>query len=255
MLALLTPNLTTILNSSFRQCIVMMDNVRNLRAEVIVLPVFAEVFSTTEDVVIQHIEELLSKTACDQSLQITLAEFRAEFPNGEKEVGGVSRAKGRPKWTAGGLVVPEPKTVEQLLVEVLVDSNKKLNPERHPKIEPFIDRFIQRQVQWGAMKFEDDEWRINWAGKELLMWLRKKMSAHFGWPSKEDKSVRVPVNWELLNVDQSGEWDRLIEHAMQKRLVMRFLNLLRTGANLPSMVIEEWHSIISDLRNRDFSQQ
>ena len=35
MLALLTPNLTTILNSSFRQCIVMMDNVRNLRAEVI----------------------------------------------------------------------------------------------------------------------------------------------------------------------------------------------------------------------------
>jgi hypothetical protein len=214
----------------------------------VLLPTFSEVFGTTEAVVSQRLQHLLVKTACDQSLQITLSEYRSAFPNGEKEVGGVSRQDGRPRWSECGLVVPEMGTVESLLRGVLSESGKRLAPDKHPKIEEFIKRFGQRHEQWSTMKVDAEEWRIDWAGKELLLWLRVQMAAEFGWPDKKDPTVRTLVKWESLSRDEFGEWDRRIERTLQERLVKRFLKLLRTGGALPPALVEEWHGIISELR-------
>ena len=215
---------------------------------VVLVPTFSEVFDTTEEEVSQRLQEILKDTACDQSLQFALSEFRATFPNGEKEVGGVSRQDGRPRWGEHGLILPKPEKVATLLREVLLAANARLAPERQPNPEKFVERFDQRLEKWKSMKIEDEEWRIDWAGKEILGWLRIRMSAEFGWPEGKNPDSRIPIKWESLTKSDYGEMDRRIEYTLQERLVKRFLKSLRTTGVLPTTVCEEWMGIIGDLR-------
>ena len=213
----------------------------------IVIPVFADAFGTSEDNVKECLQSVLTTTSDDQALQHTLSEFRSVFPNGESEVGGVPRKECRPRWEGGALQSPSQEKVSELLAAVLTDSVKKLAEERHPKVDDFLKGFDDKCKKWRKVKLEDNEWRTDWAGKEVLLWLRIKMAAEFGWPDFPS-SGRVKVEWEALNQSDSGELDRRIERVLQPRLAKALLHLLNEDKEDDSALVSEWRDLIDDLR-------
>jgi len=210
----------------------------------VVLPVFSEVFDTPEENISEALQEVLTKTAVDQALQRALSEFRSDFPSGEKNVGGVSRREGRPKWGENGFVVPDPNTVKDLLTGVLVQSLECLQADKHPHTDRYVEMFVKKSEEWRDMKVDDGEWRIDWAGKEVLTWLRVKMASEAGWPDEVDLSHRTRIEWEKLSPKEYSERDRLIERAIQPRLVKSLLKKLTERATDIPEIVEEWKGLI-----------
>jgi hypothetical protein len=212
----------------------------------IVRPVFSEVFDTPEDKVSESLQEVLTKTAIDQALQLALSEFRSAFPN-EKSVGGVSRKEARPRWGENGLVVPDPNTVKDDLTRVFVQSLQSLQPDRQPEMDRYLERFVRKSEEWLEMKVNDKGWRIDWAGKEVLAWLRVKMASEAGWPDVKDHAHRTPIEWEKMSPKEYSEQDRLIERAIQPRLVKALLRKLTSNATDMPEIVEEWNGLITAL--------
>lgn len=209
----------------------------------VVCPVFARAFATSEDIVSATLQDVIAKTATDQALQFTLAGFRDRFPKGERDVGGVSRADGRPKWSEGGIQAPERNTVERLLGGVVSNALEKLETQGRPNRKHFIRMFGDKCDEWTDAQLDDSKWRVDWAGKEILQWVRISLSAKCGWP--DSNGDRVAVDWASISRNARDEKDREIEKALQPRLVKRFLQLLMSPETELAGVIDEWREIAS----------
>lgn len=208
-------------------------------------PVFCKVFAVSEQTVQDTLQEIIAATAVDQALQMCLSEFRSAFPDGPQSVGGVPRKTGRPCCDENGLVAPDVETVASLLGDVLDSAVERLAPEKCPDKESCLAAFQQRVDQWSSVALNDDVWRVDWAGKEILQLLRTHLSAKHGWP--DETGSRVPVQWSTLSRQQSGELDRTIERALQPRLIRQFLSVLASNECVIPDVRDEWNSIIDGL--------
>ena len=215
----------------------------------IVFPVLSKAFDTNEASVAELLQEIIRETAIDQALQYTLDDFRASYPKGEKDVGGVNRKDGRPRWNEGRLVIPSRQNVETLLEGVLVQSLEKLEPARRPDSTTFINTFREKCDEWSEMNLDDMTWRTEWTGKDVLQWLRFGLSSKYGWPESSENPRRVRIEWEALSPRKKGEKDRQIERALQPRLVKQFLRVISQSAPDMTEVSEEWSGIIRDLVN------
>lgn len=213
----------------------------------VLFPVFSEVFSVSEDQLSTYLQEILRATACDQSLQMALSEARSAFPKGDKDVGGINRVKGRPIWRDAKIVTPDTDTVRSLFSTLLSESVARLAPDKLPKVDMFVSSFDTNLAAWTSMEIDDDEWKLNWAGKEVMAWLRKVLTSEIGWPDKSNPGTRQIIDWQSLNSNDAGEWDRKIERALQPRLVDEFLSQLKQRS-LPQPVVDEWDSIVADIR-------
>ena len=212
-------------------------------------PILAHAFDTTESEVATLLQETLRETAIDQALQFTLDEFRASYPKGEKDVGGVQRSKGRPRWDAGGFVIPARKTVEELLDGVLTDSLRRLEPAHRPDNTTFIKMFREKCDEWSEMDIDDVTWRTEWTGKDILQWLRFGLSSRYGWPESSDNPTKVSIKWEALDRKDRGEKDRQIERTLQPRLAKQFLRVISPAIPVMTEVAEEWTEIRRELKN------
>lgn len=210
----------------------------------IVYPVFAKAFGTDEAYVGEVLQEVLSKTAIDQALQYTLSEFRAGFPRGEQDVGGVDRRKGRPNYGNGQLKTADRETVGELLRGVVSQALQKLEPTNRRSAEEFMEVFQAKCEDWQDMKVEDPAWRRDWAGKDVLQWLRICSSGRRGWPTSGDNAERIPIKWESFSRKEYGRKDREIEKALQPRLVKRFLTEMSAKETSLQEVVGEWKDII-----------
>ncbi len=215
----------------------------------VVYPVLAKAFNTNEASVAELLQETIRETAIDQALQYTLAEFRASYPKGEKDVGGVSRKDGRPRWEEGRFVSPSRETVEELLNGVLVESLGKLEPARRPDSTTFINTFREKCDEWWEMDLDDATWRTEWTGKDVLQWLRFGLSSKYGWPESGENPRRAPIEWEALSRKDQGEKDRQIETALQPRLVKQFLRVISSSVADMTEVTHEWSRIVDELEN------
>ncbi len=213
----------------------------------VMFPVFREVFSVSDEQLSSYLQVILTNTACDQALQMALSEARSAFPKGEKDVGGINKSKGRPNWQDSKIVVPETDTVRLLFSTLLTDSLARLAPEKLPKVDTFVSSFDDKLAAWASMQVDNDEWKVNWAGKEVMAWLRKILSAEIGWFDKSHPGTRQKIDWQSLTPNAAGEWDRRIERALQPRLVNEFLSQLK-ARSLPKPVLDEWDAIIADIR-------
>ena len=213
----------------------------------VVYPVLEKAFNTNAAGVAELLQEIICETAIDQALQYTLAEFRASYPKGEKDVGGVSRKDGRPRWDEGRFVSPARENVEKQLDAVLNQSLKRLEPAHRPDSSDFIKMFRDKCDEWSETHLDDMTWRTEWTGKDVLQWLRFGLSSRYGWPESSDNPSRVSIKWEALSQKDKGEKDRQIERALQPRLVKQFLHVISSPTADMTEVSEEWSGIVHEL--------
>ena len=213
---------------------------------VVACPVLAGVFRVEQSVVRELLQEIITHTAVDQALQHTLAEFMDAFPKGEKEVANVPRKEGRPGFADGHLRCPDTDKVGTLLGNVLEEAVKKLDLDKRPDCQAFKDRFFAKCEEWKDMDIGDMRWRTDWAGKEVLSWLRICLSGRHGWPG-EDGAIS-PILWDALSREEAGETDRAIEKTIQPRLVKELLRRISESDPSIQEVTDEWEAIAHNIQ-------
>jgi hypothetical protein len=145
---------------------------------------------------------------------------------------------GKPKWTAAGLVPPQPNAVRTNLeghIKGTQGKSYKNNTFQEPLLgNALLQAFDTRLLAWSASPLPDAVWKQEWAGKEVLKIIRQKLSSKFRAPSESKQSRIDTVDWfkvgdDIVEADKSkksklqekarGELDRDIERAIQPVLI------------------------------------
>jgi hypothetical protein len=84
--------------------------------------------------------------------------------------------------------------------------------------------FEAKFSSWKNCQWQDDFWRHDWAGKEILHWLRIAMTNRFGWPNAQS-GARETMEWTMSR-DKREAQDRPIEAALRPRMIDQFLSVM-----------------------------
>jgi hypothetical protein len=203
------------------------------------LPVVAEAFQVSEDDARDRLSLVISSLATDQAAQWTIHQVRALLPQ-EGIVGGLPRKTSRPLWN------PKECKVEAADVDVVAEKLAELTQTVVSKIETarggispegVVEAFRAKRDEWGSVSLADPDWRIDWAGKEILQTLCRWLAGEFGWKSAGEET-RERVDWlALMDERRDGVKDREIAIALQPRLVDSLLSHL-TARN--DDIVREW---------------
>jgi hypothetical protein len=86
---------------------------------------------------------------------------------------------------------------------------------------------------------------MDWAGKEVLQWLRVWLTARYGWWDP-DSGERPGLQWEGLSRSRWGAQDRPVETALRPLLVARLVAYV-TGLT-DGDIYDEWSELEKALR-------
>ncbi len=145
---------------------------------------------------------------------------------------------GKPKWSAAGLVSPDPGEVRSNLEVQIKGSQGKVykhNAFQEPLLgKTFMDAFDDRLKGWSIDPLPVDVWKQHWAGKEVLKLVRQQLASKFRAPIASTQSRIDRVDWfnlgkhvsetntskkAKLQEQMRGALDRDIERAIQPVLV------------------------------------
>jgi len=209
----------------------------------VVAPVLAQWFGVSEADVLARLAEVLSQSAVDQAAQCTLSILRSSFPDPQRAVGGLPRVGGRPQWSkqSKAIVSPDRATVEQKLDDILQDAWKRFG-EKHQRIDiaGIMATFKSLADNWSKVQLEDQTWRTDWAGKEILVSLCRWLAAEFGWPIGDGKT-RELIEWSELSRVAAVQKDREIAWELQPDLTATFLTYLESTRD--GEIRREWDEI------------
>ena len=204
-------------------------------------PVFAEFYGSNENEVRTALTEVIVSLAPWQIVEAVVYEVRkccSSDPSGIL----CNNLERKPKIDKNMICQPEIDSVERVFKknwETYLDSAGKDVCEMDA-----LSVYEEITKQWVSVDYNSPIWRNDWAGKEVLSWLRKLMACRYGWPPKD----REIVDWSSMNNQKSGDLDRDIEKAMQPRLVNRFIDILSKGSGDQAVSVE-WNELIDVIQN------
>jgi hypothetical protein len=214
----------------------------------ILYPAMARAFGTEVDQVDRRLQHLIGVLGVDQAAQSVL--YAARHPWSDAELpgrlpAGLPRAEARPRWDPQShtVVAPERGKVEGSLIQVIGTANRTADSMKQVlDADALLARFGSLSDQWTGLTLDDNAWRVDWSGKDVLAHLRQWLAADFGWLDKQS-GAREKVDWDDLAGSQRHEWDRRIEWAIQPHLVESLLGSLRAGTG--SEARNEWDAVLT----------
>jgi hypothetical protein len=217
----------------------------------VLLPVMSEAFGCTSEEVKTATVELLPTLVAFQSFQFVFYRVRRAWNKSDPSPLLPNNLQIRPIWSDVSKTVVPPAfdvAVGQLQTNLKQWSGKMsdaCDASAENKIPEFIKLLNDTKTNWGTPKWEDDFWRYDWAGKDVLQWLRIILTARFGWPDAASKQ-RQKLSWEGLNRLEWNTQDRPIEATLKPMLVRQFLQTL--AAQESSDLGKEWHGIVEQIQ-------
>lgn len=190
----------------------------------VLLPVFRIAFSCSDDDIIKALNEILPALALFQASQYAMARARRTWLLADPTPALLSGLRSRPEWKDNGIVLPDHDRFRAGLEKNRDAWRKQLQAIQCDVVADFDAKF----GLWKSCRWQDDFWRRDWAGKEVLHWLRIAMSSRFGWPNAES-GAREVLDW-TMNREKREAQDRPIEAALRPRMVDQFLSALPTLA-------------------------
>jgi len=200
----------------------------------VLLPVFDTAFGCSDDDIIKAINEILPALALFQASQYAMARIRRAWFLTDPTSALLSGLRFRPEWKDKAMVMPDHLAFRSGLEKNCSAWTMKA---REIKCDAVAD-FDAKLDLWKSCQWHDEFWRSDWAGKEILHWLRVAMTSKFGWPNAES-GVREPLDW-MMNREKREAQDRPIEAALRPRLVDQFLSVL---PSLAAEIREEFEKI------------
>lgn len=192
----------------------------------VLLPVFRAAFGCTDDQIIKALNEILPALALFQASQYAMYRTRRRWLLADPASALLSGLRSRPEWKDKAIVLPGQEAFRAGLEKTCEAWRKQAQGIQCDAVADFDAKFdLWKDCQW-----HDDFCRCDWAGKEILHWLRVVMTSRFGWPNAET-GEREALDW-TMNREKREAQDRPIEAALRPRLVDHFL------AVLPSLAAE-----------------
>jgi hypothetical protein len=208
----------------------------------VLLPVFRTAFSCSDDDIIEALNEILPALALFQASQYAVARARRTWLLTDPTTVLLSSLRSRPEWKDKGIVQPDHDAFRDGLEKNCGKWTKKVQEIQCDAVADFDAKFDL----WKGCQWRDDFCRSDWAGKEILHWLRVAMTSRFGWPNAES-GQREALDW-TMNREKREAQDRPIETALRPRLVDQFLSALPTLAADIQEEFEKMKAAIKDYR-------
>ena len=179
----------------------------------VIVPVIAEYFQTNDQLFVQNrLESVVACLRVDQAAQFALYQFwqgfRHSTPLKSRYIGGLPKRTARPCWSADKreMIAPETAIVKNALEKVLTEK-ADLHHRDSKLIDcgKFLDQFDQKCREWNTVTVASRDWRIEWAGKDILLCLSRWLAAEVG--------IRIPpslaqtrVDWDALARREKRQW-------------------------------------------------
>jgi hypothetical protein len=195
----------------------------------VLLPVFREAFGCTDDDIVLAVNEILPPLALCQAAQHVRSRAQRLWMATDPVGALLSGLTSSPTWNDNERAIVPPD--EQAFRIGLHQKSRSWIEQMHAVQCDVVQDFDSQLALWRNCQWHDVEWRTNWAGKEILHWLRIALTSRFGWPIDGDPERRQPLNWTLNRARREAQ-DRLIESALRPRMIDQFL------AKLPSLPME-----------------
>jgi hypothetical protein len=186
----------------------------------VLLPVFRTAFGCSDDDIINALNKILPALALFQASQYAMARTRRAWLLTDPASALLSGLRSRPEWKDKGIVLPDHEAFRTGLEKNCSAWTKKAHEIECDAVANFDAKF----GLWKGCQWQDEFWRSDWAGKEILHWLRVAMTSSFGWPNAES-GVREILDW-TMNREKREAQDRPLEAALRPRLVNQFLSVL-----------------------------
>lgn len=197
----------------------------------VLLPVMSQAFACPLSDVQAAVSEILSVLTVFQAAQYALYQARRSWSGSDPTPIVSNNLPSRPSWdrTSGMLDPPDRDAVRERLKQNIDVWRQKLVHDSEFK-EPFkgdevLANFDAKCEEWQNIGWEDSRWRVEWAGKEMLQWLRRLLSSRYGWYDRIS-GERADPHWVALNRSQRDALDRKIERTLSKDLEDSFLRHL-----------------------------
>jgi len=203
----------------------------------VLLPVFREAFACGDDDIISALDDILPSLALFQASQYAMSRARRLWLSTDPAVALFSGLSSRPQWndSTRGIVPPDDGAFRAGLEQNGNAWREQMNTIQCDVVGDFDAKF----KLWKGCRWEDHFWRTDWAGKEILHWLRIAMTCRFGWPIDAESAKRQTLNW-TMGRDKREAQDRPIEAALRPRMIDQFLAKIPT---LPKEIRDEFDGI------------
>jgi hypothetical protein len=221
----------------------------------VLVPVLSERFTIPEEKVRERLATLVSQLGADQAAQSVISEMsdRLSSNHPDRYIAGLPRKTARPRLDqeSNSVLAPdaaEPRrALESLISEKvgLISSDVKGFSDL-PKA--LLDKYDALVSEWSSVTFDSAVWRIDWAGKDMLVHLCRWLSFDPGWIQNAD-SGQVRIDWERLEAEDKGlsarAKEREIITELQPQLVRSFLRMLENPK--VTEIGNEWLKLVNDL--------
>jgi hypothetical protein len=189
----------------------------------VLLPVFRAAFGCGDDDIIKALNEILPALALFQASQHAMARARRTWSSTDPASVLPSEIRSRPEWKDNGIISPDYEAFRAGL-----EKNGQAWIEQIRTVQcDVVGDFDAKFNVWKGCQWEDSFWRNDWAGKEILHWLRIVMTHRFGWTVDAESGRREALNWTMSRGKRETQ-DRKIEAALRPRMIDQFLTALPT---------------------------
>lgn len=209
-----------------------------------------EVFSCSESDVSEALSRIIPTLAVHETCQYVLYQVRRLWAASDTSRHLPSNLGSRPRWddTAGRLRAPGFCSVRDVLRGNLqgwkATHSWGCEGDSFGNID-VVKSLEGKYEEWRNMGHDNDEWRREWSGKEVLRWLRIWLAARFGWRSPATPGGEK-VAWNTLRSQERDTKDREIERLLAVPLRQHFLRCLKDRG--PSAVACEWTEMADAVR-------
>jgi hypothetical protein len=220
----------------------------------VLFPVMAEAFGCKEEQVREAVGEILPALVAFQATQYALYRARRTWVESDPVQILPQMAQNvsfRPRWTGGQprLAAPDVDSVRKQLKDNVERWQACFLSKEDCAIQgsqgkALLPDFEAKCSEWGRVDFGDQVWRMDWAGKEILHWLRIWLTGTFGW--RDATGARALVKWDGLGRAKMAAQDRPIEDVLRPFLCQKFLDHL--GTLKEGSILSEWQNIETALR-------
>lgn len=189
-------------------------------------PVFADAFQCSQDDVRAAVRSALSHLPVTQALEYAL--FRARKSWLSTDANRALRVE-CVQWDAGGKTALTAAAVRDKLKGRLEKWQRSLHDgktwEDPMAGDQLLADFDTKCREWTGLAYEDLTWRRDWAGKEVVKYVRMELAkAKAGWWS-HPTSKSTAVDWKGLPDDKTRDaHDRTLERIIQPSLVKAAIN-------------------------------
>ncbi len=209
----------------------------------VVIPVFRTAFECSEQDIIKTFDEILPALAVFQASQYALGRARRAWEPTDPASLLFSGISPRPQWNDAKTIIVAP---DHGAFRGGLEKNSQAWVKKTHEIQcDVIAEFDAKHQVWKNCQWKDDAWRVDWAGKEVLQWLRIAMTSRFGWPVDPESGKREILKW-TMNREERDAQDRPIEAALRPRMIDQFVEAL---PKLPKGVQDEFVAIKTAIKS------